>query len=175
VLTTFLNDGGKLPVRSAVNNAHAYLGAPYGIYPTGDGYLALAMGSVVRLGELLECPALLAYDNPKDHFLRRDEIKRILVSHLRSRTTADWLSVLEPQDIWCADVFTWPSLFDHEAFRVLDMVQEITRTGGASMYTTRCPIRIDGVILKSGRGAPRLGEDTERIRKEFSLSTAARD
>src|SRR5579863_9393392 len=92
VLTTFLNDGGKLPVRSAVNNAHAYLGAPYGIYPTGDGYLALAMGSVVRLGELLECPALLAYDNPKDHFLRRDEIKRILVSHLRSRTTADWLS-----------------------------------------------------------------------------------
>jgi crotonobetainyl-CoA:carnitine CoA-transferase CaiB-like acyl-CoA transferase len=32
VLSTFLNDGGKQPVRSSVNNAHAYLGAPYGIY-----------------------------------------------------------------------------------------------------------------------------------------------
>src|SRR5260370_39177169 len=34
VLSTHLNDGGKLPRRSAVNNAHAYLGAPYGIYET---------------------------------------------------------------------------------------------------------------------------------------------
>jgi len=37
VLTTHLNDGGQLPHRSAVNNAHAYLGAPYGIYATADG------------------------------------------------------------------------------------------------------------------------------------------
>ena len=64
VLTTHLNDGGKLPQRSAVNNAHAYLAAPYGIYATADGYLALAMTPVPRLGELLGCPALLAYDDP---------------------------------------------------------------------------------------------------------------
>jgi len=30
VLTTHLNDGGKAPHRSSTNNAHAYLGAPYG-------------------------------------------------------------------------------------------------------------------------------------------------
>ena len=169
VLTTFLNDGGKLPARSAINNAHAYLGAPYGIYATKDGYLALAMGSVVRLGELLACPALLAYGNPKDNFVLRDEIKQILVDHLRTQTTADWLRILEPEDIWCADVLTWPRLFEHEAFRALDMVQKITRAGDISMYTTRCPIRVDGEILKSGQGAPRLGDDTERIRREFSL------
>ena len=34
VLTTHLNDGGRLPERSAVNGAHAYLGAPYGVYRT---------------------------------------------------------------------------------------------------------------------------------------------
>jgi crotonobetainyl-CoA:carnitine CoA-transferase CaiB-like acyl-CoA transferase len=65
VFTTYLNDGGKLPQRSAINNAHAYLGAPYGIYATVDGFLALAMGSVTRLGELLECPPLLEYRDPK--------------------------------------------------------------------------------------------------------------
>src|ERR671918_292759 len=43
VLTTHLNDGGKVPQRSAINNAHAYLAAPYGIYATADGFLALAM------------------------------------------------------------------------------------------------------------------------------------
>src|SRR3546814_14701830 len=43
VLTTHLNDGGKLPRRAATDNAHAYLGAPYGVYRTADGWLALAM------------------------------------------------------------------------------------------------------------------------------------
>lgn len=169
VLTTYLNDGGQLPVRSAVNNAHAYLGAPYGIYVTADGFLALAMGSVVRLGELLQCQALLSFTDPKEHFLRRDEIKQILVDHLKTRATRDWLAILEPQDVWCADVLTWPQLFDHDSFRSLDMVQEITRANTITMQTTRCPIRVDGEVLKSGKGAPRLGDDTDRIRKEFSL------
>jgi CoA:oxalate CoA-transferase len=54
VLTTHLNDGGRLPQRSAVNGAHAYLGAPYGVYRTADGWLALAMTpSLERLATLL--------------------------------------------------------------------------------------------------------------------------
>ena len=74
VLTTYLNDGGNLPQRSAVNNAHAYLGAPYGIYQTQDGFMALAMGNIVRLGELLDCD-LSAYGDSKTWFTHRDEIK----------------------------------------------------------------------------------------------------
>ena len=169
VLTTHLNDGGQLPRRSAINNAHAYLGAPYGIYSTADGHLALAMGSVTRLGELLHCPALLAYSDPKSLFDRRDEIKKILVDHLKTQTTDRWLSILEPAGVWCSDVYTWPKLFQEEAFQVLDMIQEVTRRPGVSLKTTRCPIRIDGEILKSDRGAPRLGEHTEQIVREFSL------
>ncbi len=173
VLTTFLNDGGKLPVRSSVNNAHAYLGAPYGIYETKDGYLALAMGSVVRLGELLDCSALLEFHDADGLFRRRDEIKRVLADHLRTGTTGRWLSILEPNDIWCADVLTWPELFQHEAFQALDMVQQVSRSGGINMLTTRCPIRVDGAILKSGKGAPRLGEDTGKITAEFSIKSGA--
>jgi crotonobetainyl-CoA:carnitine CoA-transferase CaiB-like acyl-CoA transferase len=169
VLTTFLNDGGKLPVRSAVNNAHAYLGAPYGIYETSDGYLALAMGSVERLGKLLECAPLLAFDRPEELFTRRDEIKQILAGHLRTGTTRKWLAVLEPNDVWCADVLTWPELFRHDAFKTLDMVQQVLRGTNIQMLTTRCPIRVDGSTLKSPRGAPRLGEDTEKIRGEFMI------
>ncbi|TIX05292.1 MAG: CoA transferase, partial [Mesorhizobium sp.] len=33
VLTTHLNDGRRLPRRSAFRSAHAYLSAPYGVYP----------------------------------------------------------------------------------------------------------------------------------------------
>jgi CoA:oxalate CoA-transferase len=167
VLTTYLNDGGQPPQRSAVNNAHAYLGAPYGIYETADGYLALAMQPIVRLGELLSCPALLTYTDPKSLFDQRDEIKQILVDHLVTQTTAHWLSILEPADIWCADVLTWDRLFQHEAFKSLNMVQQVSSRPGVEMRTTRCPIRIDGELLTSPRGAPRIGEHNAEILSEL--------
>ena len=58
VLTTHFNDGGKPPRRAAQGNAQAYLSAPYGIYETQDGYLALAMGSLTQLAQLLDCEEL---------------------------------------------------------------------------------------------------------------------
>lgn len=168
VLTTYLNDGGKPPERSSVNNAHAYLGAPYGIYATSDGYLALAMGSVTRLGQLLDCPALTTYTDPS-LFAQRDEIKSVLVQHLKHQPTAHWLSLLEPADIWCADVLTWDRLFAHAGFQTLNMVQTVDSRPDATMRTTRCPIRIDGEIYTSRQGAPHIGEHNRELTEEFGL------
>ncbi len=173
VLTTHLNDGGLQPQRSAVNNAHAYLAAPYGIYATADGHLALAMTSIPRLGELIGCDALLEYDDPKRWFTERDPIKAILAEHFRGQSTAAWLAILEPVDVWCADVFTWPRLRDHDGFQVLGMTQHVARANGASLETTRCPIRIDGGLLTSARGAPAVGEHTAAIRGEMALGKSA--
>jgi CoA:oxalate CoA-transferase len=167
VLTTYLNDGGQPPQRSAVNNAHAYLGAPYGIYATSDGYIAIAMGSVPNLGRLLGCAPLLAFEDRKSWFIERDTIKSALAVHLRGKDTAHWLAILEPADVWCADVLTWDRLLEHEGFRAIDMVQEVTRANGARFRTTRCPIRIDGQVLKSAQGAPRVGEHTSSLAAEF--------
>jgi len=167
--TTFLNDGGTLPQRSAINNGNAYLGAPYGIYATADGFLALAMGSVIRLGDLLELPTLKAYDNPDSWFTQRDEIKALIREHLKTQPTQYWLDRLVPADYWCAEVLTWQDLFSHAAFAQLDWVMEIQREDGPRMKTTRCPITIDGQRFKPPRGAPRVGQHTEKIAKEFGL------
>lgn len=169
VLTTHLNDGHKAPQRSHVQNAHAYLGAPYGIYATTDGHLALAMGSPVLLGELLNCPALNDYQDSRTWFEQRDEIKTILRDHLATRTTTHWLSILEPADIWCAEVMSWKKLRQTEGYRSLDMEQEILCPAGTPMQTLRCPIHIDGQIFKSPLGAPAIGQHTDTINSEFSI------
>ena len=156
--TAFLNDGHELPVRSSVNNANPYIAAPYGIYETADGYLALAMVPIPRLGELLECQPLLAYTDSADWSGKRDEIKGILVEHLKTRRTGDWLSVLEAADIWCADVLDWNRLMECEGFQALDMVQTVRRANGTALETLRCPIRIDGEVYKSEKAAPKLDE-----------------
>jgi crotonobetainyl-CoA:carnitine CoA-transferase CaiB-like acyl-CoA transferase len=169
VLTCFYNDGNELPVRSSVNNGHAYIAAPYGIYKTQNGYLALAMGDIVLLGELLKCDELKKYSKPEDWFNKRDEIKKILADHLVGCRTETWLNILEPADIWCAKVLDYDALTREEGYKVLDMELKVKTANGLEITTTRCPIRVDGKLLLSGKGAPMLGEHNSQIDEEFIL------
>jgi len=168
VLTTHLNDGGRLPERAAYRNAHAYLSAPYGVYPTADGYLALAMTPLDRLSPLLELPELAGLGTAAP-FRRRDALKRTIAARLSERTTADWLAVLEPEDIWCAGVLDWATLLEEEAFRRLDMLQDVPRPEGDAIRTLRGPIRVNGTRPRCAAAGPGLGQHTDALRREFDL------
>ncbi|MCT4369161.1 CoA transferase [Yangia mangrovi] len=168
VLTTWLNDGRRLPTRSQTNGAHAYLGAPYGVYAARDGYLALAMTPLDRLAELLELPEL-AGRPASDAFSARDAIKARLAERIAEKTVADWLAILQPADIWCSEVLNWSELMQAEAFTRLDLLQTVTRDDGVSIDTTRAPLTIDGRRPAGHRAAPRVGEHSDTIRKEFGL------
>ena len=163
MFTAYLNNGHKTPQRSRVNNANAYIGAPYGIYETKEGYLALAMASIVVLGRLLECKALEKYENPVEWATKRDEIKAILKEHLKTQTADYWLEILEANDIWCAKVMNWEELFATEGFKTLDMIQTIRKDDEPVFETTRCPIRIDGIKYFCDRPAPEVGEDNKLL------------
>lgn len=169
VLTSYYNDGNQLPVRGAVNSAHAYIAAPYGIYKTSEGYMALAMSDIVTLSELLQCSALLQYNDSNSWFEKRDEIKKILADHLLTNSAAFWLSVLDKADIWCASVMDYDALVQQDGYKVLNMEITVQTSNGLAVTTTRCPIRVDGKISVSGRGAPQLGENNETIEKQFEL------
>ena len=163
----YFQDGGEEARRTESNNAHAYLGAPYGIYATADGYLALAMASIPVLGDLLGCGPLLDYPDPSSWFEQRDTIKSILADHLTRQATAHWLAILEPADIWCADVLDWPRLRAHDGYRVLGMEQAVRKGNGFEYRTTRCPIRVNGKRLYDEQGSPDIGEHNESIREEL--------
>ena len=168
LLTTHLNDGRRLPARAGFRNANAYLAAPYGIYPTRDGFLALAMMPLAQLAQTLPLPALAAY-SAADAFTRRDEIKRLIAAELRQQDTAHWLERLRPADVWCAEVLDWPRLLQSRAFGLLDMLQTVQRSDGTPVHTTRGPLRIDGARARSRHAAPRVGEHGDAIRAEFGL------
>jgi len=169
VLTTHLNDGRRPPRRCAFRNAHAYLAAPYGVYDTANGYLALAMTHLPTLGKLLDLPLLQEISNSADGFRRRDEIKQIIAQRLKEHSTEHWLEILNAADIWCAEVLDWPKLCGSEAFKQLEMVQTLTDGHGIEILTTRLPIRLDGALLTSEGLAPRVGQHTEQIQREFGL------
>jgi CoA:oxalate CoA-transferase len=167
VLTTYLNDGGRIPTRSGFRNAHAYLAAPYGVYPTSDGWIAIAMTPLEKLATALDLPFIAL--PAKAGFERRDEIKRAIADHVAAQPTAHWLKRMQPVDIWCAEVLDWPGLLDGESFRRLDMLQTVVRPEGHAVRTTRSPIRVDGQRKVCSAAAPLIGEHTEALRAEMGL------
>jgi crotonobetainyl-CoA:carnitine CoA-transferase CaiB-like acyl-CoA transferase len=168
VLTTYLNDGGRLPTRSAFRNAHAYLAAPYGVYSTSDGWIAIAMTPLDKLAKALDLPSIAGLP-ANAGFERRDEIKHAIADHVAGRPTAYWLGRMRPLDIWCAEVLNWPALLEHGAFRRLDLLQTVVRSGGHTVRTTSSPIRIDGHRRHCSYGAPRIGEHTDALKAELGL------
>ena len=171
VLTTHLNDGRRLPRRSSFRSAHAYLSAPYGVYPAKDGFLAIAMTPIPKLAALLDLDEELSpySGKPATWFTARDEIKAILAQKIATRPVGEWLAILEPADIWCSKVLNWPELLDSEGFKVLDMLQTVKREDDVSILTTCSPLRVDGVRAKVECAAPRIGEHNAKIRRDFGL------
>ena len=168
VLTTYLNDGGRVPTRSAFRNAHAYLAAPYGVYATRDGWIAVAMTPLDKLAKALDLAAIAGLPM-KAGFERRDEIKHAIADHFVSQPTAYWLGRMQPLDIWCAEVMDWPALLESEAFHKLDLLQTVIQREGHAVRTTSSPIRVDGERGRCSAGAPRIGEHTDALKAEMGL------
>ena len=99
----------------------------------------------------------------------RDEIKAVLAEHLETRPTQAWLDVLEPADVWCAEVLDWDAILAHPQLDGLDVLQTVERSSGTTYRTTVCPIRIDGHKATSSLGSNALGEHNARIDAEFGL------
>lgn len=158
------------------HSAHTYLPAPYGVYPTSDGYLSIAMNPVPQLGELLEIPELVAMTDPESWWEQRGHIETLLAARLRTGTTAAWLEILDAADVWCAPLHTVDELVAHDGFRAIDMVQTLQRDEAdgtpTEVTTTRLPIRVDGERLWGGSAAPTLGADTAAVRDELSPAPA---
>lgn len=168
VLTTYMNDGERPPARAERNGAHAYLPAPYGVYQTKDGYIAIAMTPVANLMNLLDMPQASDYVDSAIAFRKRQEIIDLLAARLAGESTQHWLDVLQPHDIWCADVHDWKQLMSSEGFTHLDMIQQL-EVNGTTMRALRTPISIDGTPIKASRPAPDVGENTEQILADFRI------
>lgn len=116
-LTTFYQSR-KQPLRAAVTNANAILSAPYGVYKTRNGFIAIAMMPLAKLNEALECEELNAFAE-SDAFGKRDEIKSIITHHLLSRPNEWWLERAKQLDLWMMPVLNWQNLIQTDAYRKL--------------------------------------------------------
>lgn len=160
--TTFFQSK-KMPQRAVYNNANPLLSAPYGIYKTADGFIAIAMMPLEKLNQLLQSERLSLFKE-EEAFSKRDIIKSFIAECLVKKSNRYWLEKSEALDLWIMPVFNWKEMKATGGYKDLDMEQKISLNNNNSFITTRCPIRLNKKVLKSEKAAPSIGEDNHKIR-----------
>lgn len=168
LFTTYFQSNEQ-PGRSKVNNGHPLLSAPYGIYQTKDGYIAVAMMPLKKLNAAIECPALNDF-NEDETFKKRDEIKTVLSGFFLTDTTESWLNRVQNHDLWIMPVLNWKQLMKSLNYKALNMEQAIF-VNNKLIKTTRCPIRYNKNYFLSGKPAPKLGEHTNELKTRLAKET----
>ncbi|WP_025769259.1 CaiB/BaiF CoA transferase family protein [Thioalkalivibrio sp. HK1] len=170
-LTTYLNNDEIPPERAQKGSAHGYLPAPYGVFETARGHLALAMTPLDKLVNLLglqEDPRFASGSNAG--FTHRNEIHAILRSAFKTKSAEQWESLLIKHDIWCARILNWKEMLRTEAGKALEMLLPDPENTTTSLRHLRTPIRLDGQRAPSGPDAPELDAHGQAICEEFGIS-----
>jgi crotonobetainyl-CoA:carnitine CoA-transferase CaiB-like acyl-CoA transferase len=153
--------------------ADTFHAAPYGLYATADGHLAISMTPIATLSAAVGDPdELQPYLDPTAAYTHRDEIRRILDPLIRERTTAEWVAQLRERAIWCAPVNELEATFEDEAVRFLEPVLEFEHRDAGTVKLLRHPVRYSSGRAELTRQPPALGEHTAEVLKEVGCSPA---
>ncbi|HUV07659.1 MAG TPA: CoA transferase [Spirochaetia bacterium] len=159
----YMNGGEERSLlRSASGIDAPFYDAPHGIYETRNGYLAISLASLEKLGEVLNIEAIGAYTR-EEAFTRRDEIKDRIQQRIIENTTEEWLRILELEDIWCAPVKNYAEVIADPQVQHNRTVREMSRDDIGSFRVIGPPVHMSATPPELGAPPPRLGEHTNEI------------
>ncbi|WP_378941678.1 CaiB/BaiF CoA transferase family protein [Mesorhizobium sp. ANAO-SY3R2] len=170
--TDYLNSG-KLVSRSG--NDHGLV-APYGLFGTADGQIAVAPSNgtfYARLVKILELPEL--NDDPRfgtnaDRMARRSEINALVEAKTKTRTTAYWIDVLNRAGVPCGPVYGIDQAFSDPQVVSQKVAVEI-EANDMPLRILGSPIRFAGEEDFIRLPPPRLGQHTDEILMELGFSS----
>ncbi|MFH5801422.1 CaiB/BaiF CoA transferase family protein [Haladaptatus sp. CMAA 1911] len=160
--------------RSEEGIGQAWLDAPYGIYETDDGYVAIAMTPIDTLAEVLGIRELERYDGPKAAYEYRDEIKRTLEAYTRNHRTDDLLDRLLEADIWAAAVNDFEDVAADPQVEHNEMLVEIDHPDIGTFVTTGFPVEMSETPGRINAPPPKTGEHTDEILAELGYDETRR-
>jgi crotonobetainyl-CoA:carnitine CoA-transferase CaiB-like acyl-CoA transferase len=145
--------------------------APYGIYETSDGYIALSLSPIARISDALGAPPDLGHFTAGELALReREAIYEALQPHLRTRTTSALVNRLRDHGVWCAPVNDYAAVVDDPGVRHLDPVVEVDHPTAGRVRLLKHPIRYSAAEPAIRRLPPAVGEHSEEILTELGYS-----
>lgn len=143
--------------------------APYGIYATADGHLAISLEKLKTLGDALSSPQVAAFDEA-DNYKRREEIAECVANVVATKSTAEWEEILEKHNIWHAPVNDYAAVADDPQVRHNGCFVTIPGATGSPITLVTHPIRYNGEAPEVRLPPQPLGAQTAEILEEMGYS-----
>ena len=148
------------------------------IYQTADGYISVAVQSDKEwagLGRAVERPEWLEDERFKTAALRHRNIDARLEATqeaLRGRTSAQWLTRLEAEDVPCAPILRRSDMIAHPQILANETVMETGHPQAGRLRQARAAARFSETPVRHRHGAPRLGEYTRELLEATGVTAA---
>jgi crotonobetainyl-CoA:carnitine CoA-transferase CaiB-like acyl-CoA transferase len=173
--TGFLNTG-KVPQRQG--NSHPSL-APYQDFQTADGAMLLAIGNDGQFARFCEAAGQPQWaSDPR--FARntarvqhRDVLIPAMQAVTRTRSTADWIALLEDKAVPCGPINDIGQAFEDPQVKARGLRLEQPRAAGdgiASIVGVASPLRLSANPPVLRHAPPALGAHTQEVLRELGLS-----
>ena len=168
-------DGESDRVGARTGNRHPALAmAPYNVYATNDGHVAIFTASerhwhsIVRVLDRADLLTDPAYATTPGRAAKMDEIDGLVEAWTRDRSKDDVMAILTQAHVPCAPVRTTAEVANDPHLAARGVWHDLDHPRRGKIRVPRSPIRLHG---SSGGGverrAPLLGEDTDRVLTEL--------
>ena len=168
---------GITPPRSG--NDHP-IAAPYGLFPTRDGRIALAPPDDAFFGRLMDalgCPELK--DDPlfrtqTNRVANRERINAVVGGKLVFETTDYWVQTLNAAGVPCGPVHEVADVFQDPQILAQNMVMEVEHPGHGLVRMLGFPMKFAAAPCSVRRPAPGLGEHSDEVLTEIGFNAEDR-
>jgi crotonobetainyl-CoA:carnitine CoA-transferase CaiB-like acyl-CoA transferase len=166
------------PKRPASVNARQHIAgwyypAPYGVYATRNGHIAVSLCPLQRLAEAIDEPRLVSFSD-KDTWSRQDEIGELIAARLKTKATEDWSPRMEQAQIWHARVQGYADLVEDPQVKHMQALVTVRGAGetGAPVTLVNHPVRYDGEAAAIRLPPQPLGAQTKEVLAELGFGPA---
>jgi len=166
------------PKRPASVNARQHIAgwyypAPYGVYATRNGHIAVSLCPLQRLAEAIDEPRLVSFSD-KDTWSRQDEIGELIAARLKTKATEERSPRMEQAQIWHARVQGYADLVEDPQVKHMQALVTVRGAGetGAPVTLVNHPVRYDGEAAAIRLPPQPLGAQTKEVLAELGFGPA---
>ena len=121
---------------------------------------------------MAEDPRFATLDDAKIH---REALYEKLEPVFLTRTSEEWIPLLEAQDILVAPIRSTAEALEDPQLAVNNLIIEVEHPILGKMRHVGPPLRLKGTPARQHRAAPLLGEDSQQVLREMGWSQAEID